>query len=110
MAEPISINDFARIDLRVGRVTEVKPHPNADKLYVLQVDLGALGTRQLVAGLKQHYTPEELQGQSIVVVVNLEPATLRGETSEGMLLAAQAGDDVVHLTAAKPIAPGAKIL
>lgn len=109
MAEMISIGDFAGIDLRIGRVTGVELHPNADKLYLLQVDLGDLGTRQLVAGLRQHYTPEELDGQLIVVIANIEPATLRGERSEGMLLCAQAGDDVVHLTPAKAIAPGAKI-
>jgi len=110
MSETLSINDFSRLDLRVGRITEVADHPNADKLYVMQCDLGPdLGTRQLVAGLKPYMTPEALNGKLVVVVANLEPATLRGQRSEGMLLAAQDGQKVVILTTAEPVAPGSKI-
>jgi len=110
MTDTLSINDFSRLDLRVGRVTEVADHPNADKLYVIQCDLGPdLGTRQLVAGLKPYMPPEALKDQLVVVVANLEPATLRGQRSEGMLLAAQDGQKVVILTTAEAVAPGSKI-
>ena len=110
MTDTLSINDFSRLDLRVGRVTEVADHPNADKLYVIQCDLGPdLGTRQLVAGLKPYMPPDALKDQLVVVVANLEPATLRGQRSEGMLLAAQDGQKVVILTTAEAVAPGSKI-
>jgi len=110
MSETLSINDFSRLDLRVGRITEVADHPNADKLYVMQCDLGPdLGTRQLVAGLKPYMPPEALKDKLVVVVANLEPATLRGQRSEGMLLAAQDGPKVVILTTAEPVAPGSKV-
>jgi methionyl-tRNA synthetase len=106
----LSIQDFARADLRVGRVVEVRDHPNAAKLYILDVDLGPeLGRRQLVAGLKPYMPPEALAGALIIVVANLEPAVLRGERSEGMLLAAQDGDKVVCLTVAGDVAPGSRI-
>ena len=111
MAETISIQEFSRLDLRVGRVLDVRDHPNASKLYLVDVDCGPeIGRRQTVAGLKPYMPPEALQDQLVVVVVNLEPATLRGERSEGMLLAAQDGDNVVCLTVASPLAPGSKVL
>ena len=110
MTDTLSIQDFSRLDLRVGRITEVADHPNADKLYVMQCDLGPdLGTRQLVAGLKPYMPPEALKDKLVVVVANLEPATLRGQKSEGMLLAAQDGQKVVILTTAEAAAPGSKI-
>jgi len=110
MTDTLSINDFSRLDLRVGRITEVADHPNADKLYVMQCDLGPdLGTRQLVAGLKPYMPPEALKDKLVVVVANLEPVTLRGQRSEGMLLAAQDGQKVVILTTAEAVATGSKI-
>lgn len=110
MAEPIQYDDFARVELRVGRVVEARPHPNADKLLLLQVDLGEETPRQVVAGIKAHYAPESLVGRNIVVVANLAPAMLRGESSNGMLLAATSGEKVVLLTVDDPeCAPGAKI-
>jgi len=110
MGDLINIQDFMRLDLRVGRIADVRDHPNAAKLYLLDVDLGPeLGRRQLVAGLKPYMPPEALKDTLIVVVTNLEPATLRGERSDGMLLAAQEGDKVVPLTVASPLAPGSKV-
>lgn len=79
---------FAMLGLKVAEIIEVAPHPKADKLYLLQVDIGEGEPRQLVAGIRPHYTEDELRGKKIVVVSNLEPAVLRGERSEGMLLAA----------------------
>jgi methionine--tRNA ligase beta chain len=106
----INIQEFAKVQLRIGRVLEVRDHPNANKLYIVDVDLGAeLGKRQLVAGLKPYMAPEALKDKLVVVVTNLEPAMLRGEKSEGMLLAASDGVSVVPLTLSAPLAPGSKI-
>jgi len=109
MADMVSFNDFKKVELVVGTVKSVEPHPNADKLYVMKVDLGG-EERQLVAGLKPYYTAEELNGKQLVVVANLEPAVLRGVESQGMLLAAQEGDDVVIVSPERPMKPGAKVL
>jgi len=109
MAEPIAYDDFAKVELRVALVLEARPHPNADKLLLLQVDAGD-GPKQIVAGIRQHYTPEQLVGKRIVVVNNLQPAMLRGEASNGMLLAATSGEKVVLLTPDDPeCVAGAKI-
>jgi methionyl-tRNA synthetase len=109
MAEPIAYEHFAKVELRVAKVLEARPHPNADKLMLLQVDVGD-AQKQIVAGIKAHYTPEQLVGKLIVVVNNLQPAMLRGETSNGMLLAASSGEKVILLTVDDPsCAPGAKI-
>jgi len=109
MSETISIRDFAKLDLRVGEVKSVELHPNADKLLVLKVDLGEAEPRQMIAGLKGYYEPEELVGLKIVAIVNLEPAVLRGVESQGMLLAAVTDDQVVCLTPEKDIPTGARI-
>src|SRR3954447_1159084 len=109
MADPITYDDFAKVELRVAKVLEARPHPNADKLLLLQIDVGG-ETKQIVAGIRAHYPPESLVGKLIVVVNNLAPAILRGETSNGMLLAATSGDKVVLLTPDDPeCVPGAKI-
>jgi methionyl-tRNA synthetase len=109
MADVITYDDFAKLELRIARVVEARPHPNADKLMLLQVDVGDQ-QKQIVAGIRQHYTPEELAGKLIVVVNNLAPAILRGETSSGMLLAATSGEKVVLLTPDDPqSAPGSKV-
>lgn len=76
------------LDLRVARVVQAREHPNADRLVVLDIDLGD-EQRQIVAGIAEHYELEELDGRHIVVVANLAAARLRGEISQGMLLAAQ---------------------
>lgn len=109
MADEISYDDFAKIELRVARVLEARPHPNADKLMLLQVAVGDV-QKQIVAGIRQHYTPEQLVGKLIVVVDNLAPAMLRGESSNGMLLAASSGEKVVLLTVDDAdCAPGSKV-
>lgn len=104
----VTIDEFRKVDLRVGTVLSAGPHPNADKLVVLRVDLGS-EERQIVAGIKGHYEPTELVGRQIVVVANLETAKLRGVESQGMLLAASDGSRIVVLTPEKPVMPGAKI-
>jgi methionyl-tRNA synthetase len=111
MADPIKYDEFAKLELRVAKVLEARPHPNADKLVLLQIQIDVGDQpKQIVAGIRQHYTPEQLVGKLIVVVNNLEPAMLRGETSNGMLLAATSGEKVILLTVDDPdCAVGAKI-
>jgi methionyl-tRNA synthetase len=82
-----TLEEFKKLELKVAQIKEVNDHPAADRLYVITVDLGDK-TKQLVAGIKGAYTKEELIGQQVVVVDNLEPAVLRGVESQGMLLAA----------------------
>src|SRR5689334_21399978 len=105
MADPIAYDDFAKLDLRVAKVLEARPHPNADKLLLLQVDAGGV-PKQIVAGIRLHYTPEQLVGRLIVIVDNLAPAMLRGEASHGMLLAATSGEKVILLA---PDDPGCEV-
>jgi len=84
----ITYDDFAKLDLRVATVVECKAHANADKLLVLLIELADGERRQICAGLRQHYQPEQLLGKQLVVVANLAPREMRGEISNGMLLAA----------------------
>ena len=93
----ITIEQFKSMELRVGRIISVTEHPNADRPYVVEVDLGA-ERRTLVAGIRKFYTPEQLMGKLVIVVANLEPATIRGVISSGMLLAAQDGERLSVLT------------
>ena len=104
----ISIDDFRKLDLRVATVKSAEPHPNADKLLVLQIDIGG-EARQICAGIRNHYTAEELVGKQIVVVANLETVKLRGLESQGMLLAASDEGRVIVLTPEKPVQSGAKV-
>ena len=105
----IHIDEFRKIELCVGVVRSAEAHPNADKLLVLKVDLGS-EERQIVAGIRAHYQPEELVGKQVIVVANLETATLRGMESQGMVLAASSDDGrVVILTPEKSVNPGAKV-
>ena len=104
----ISIDDFRKVELKVATVKSAEAHPNADKLIVLQVDLGS-EQRQICAGIRNHYTPEELVGKQVVVVANLETAKLRGLESQGMLLAASDDGRVIILTTEKPVLAGAVV-
>jgi methionine--tRNA ligase beta chain len=108
--DTITIDDFLKVKLRVARVVEAREHPNADKLLLLTIDLGD-EQRQLCAGLRGHYQPEQLVGKHIVVVANLAPRKMRGEMSQGMLLAASSADreSVIVLTTDQPIAPGSVV-
>ena len=85
--EGVKFSDFEKLELRVGEILKVEEHPNASKLFILKVSFGD-EERTIVAGLRGHYTAEELEGKKAVFVTNLEPAVLRGVKSEGMILAA----------------------
>lgn len=98
----ITIDDFAKINLRVGKVTDCEKVPKADKLLKLTVDLGEANKRTIVSGIAMAYTPEEMVGKSIVVVANLKPVKLRGILSEGMILCASDNDGKLCLVS--PIA------
>ncbi|KHC91610.1 methionyl-tRNA ligase [Thermotoga sp. Mc24] len=104
----ITIDDFSKVDLRIAKVLEAEKVPNSRKLLRLIIDLGT-EKRQIVAGIAEHYKPEELVGKLIVVVANLKPAKLMGIESQGMLLAAKSGDTLRLLTADGEITPGAKV-
>ena len=107
----ITFDDFAKVELRIATVLECVPHPNADKLLVLQIELAGGDRRQICAGLRAHYQPEQLVGKQIVVVANLAPRTMRGQISNGMLLAASdpATGKVVVVSPADVVAPGSKV-
>ena len=109
-AEPelIGIEDFAKVQLRVGKITAAERVEKSEKLVKLQVDIGT-ETRQVVAGIGKSYAPEQLIDKSIVIVVNLKPAKLMGVESQGMLLAASSGDILSVVTPDKDIKPGAKV-
>ena len=130
--EKIKFGDFTKIELRTAKVLEAVPHPDADRLYLLQLEGGPQATppaaadgdaesaestpepqgperRQIVAGVREHYSPEELVGRMIVVVWNLEPAVIRGQESHGMLLAVSDGDTVSILGPDKAISPGCRV-
>ena len=104
----ISIDDFRKIELKVATIKSAEAHPNADKLLVLQIDLGG-EQRQICAGIRNSYTPEELVGKQIVVVANLETAKLRGMESQGMLLAASDEGRVIIMTPEKSVQAGAQV-
>ncbi len=108
MKAEISYEDFAKLDLRVATVLAARHHPNADKLLLLKIDVGDQ-QKQIVAGIRGHYQPEELVGRQIVVVNNLEEVVLRGEESSGMLLAASEGEAIVLLRPDRECRPGAPI-
>jgi methionyl-tRNA synthetase len=107
----ISYDDFAKLDLRVATVLECKAHPNADKLLVMQIDLGG-ERRQICAGLRQQIAdPQTLVGKQVVVVANLAARQMRGEISQGMLLAASdpATGRVIIVTPSEAVSAGSKV-
>ena len=107
-SDEITIDDFMKIDLRVATVTACEPVPKANKLLKLQVDLG-YETRQVVSGIAEHYKPEQLIGQKVIVVANLKPVTLRGELSQGMILAGSANGVLTLATVDSSLENGAKV-
>jgi len=100
-----TIDDFRKLELRVARIKEVNDHPDADKLYVIILDLGDR-TKQVVAGIKKSYAKEDLVGKQVVVVDNLDPAMLRGVESQGMILAASDDEGLAIVGPAKEMKLG----
>jgi methionine--tRNA ligase beta chain len=104
----ITIDQFKTVELRVAIVKTAEPHPNADRLLVLRVEIDG-EERQIVAGIRASYDPATLVGRQVVVVTNLEPATLRGVESQGMILAATGEGGPVLVTPEKPVPSGAVV-
>ena len=104
----VSFDAFKALDLRIAKILTCEEHPDADRLYVLTIDTGG-ETKTIVAGVRLHYSKEDLVGKKIVVVDNLEPATIRGVESRGMLLAARDGEKVVILCPEKDAGAGSRV-
>lgn len=104
----ITIEDFRKMELRIAEVLTVVPHPQADRLLVLKVRVGE-EERTVVAGIRKYYSETELVGKKVVMITNLEPATIRGVTSEGMLLAASLPDQLTLLVPERAIPGGARV-
>ena len=105
----IECADFQKVDLRVGTVRLAEPHPDADKLLRLEVDLGEDAPRQIIAGIAEFYKPEELVNLRIVIVANLAPRKLRGLESQGMLLAVRSEGGLQLVTTTGPVLNGSKV-
>jgi methionyl-tRNA synthetase len=108
MADVINIEDFAKLDLRAGKIVNAQKVPGKDKLLVLQVDIGT-ETRTVVAGIAQEFSPEELIGKQVVLVANLEPKRIGGIVSHGMILAAGEEKALAIVTLDREVPPGTKV-
>ena len=109
MKPTITFDDFAKLDLRIGTVTNCEEKEGSEKLLRLTVDFGEEGTRTIFSGIKKWYTPEDLKGKQFVFIVNLAPRKMMGEVSNGMLLAAD-GEKPEPLQATNEVPAGTKIL
>lgn len=109
--ETVAFADFARLELRVGKIVQVKRHDNADKLYIVQVNVGER-TLQTVTSLVPYYREDALMGKTVVVLCNLQKAKMRGETSECMLLCAETddGSESVLLTPERVMPAGVRVV
>lgn len=115
----IPFDDFTKLDLRVATIKAVEIHPNADRLFKVQLDDGTAEGRQVCAGIRQWYDPQSIVGKQVVIVANLEARKIRGEISQGMILCANDlkesgtddpnGREVVLLTLDKPAKPGSVV-
>ena len=105
----INYDDFTKIELRVATVTAAERVEGSEKLLKLQLDVGEFGPRQIVAGIGKVYQPEELVNTQIIIVANLEPRSLMGIESHGMLLAAGGQEGASLLRPERPVPPGSKI-
>lgn len=108
MAEYITIDDFKKLQMRIARVTEAEPVPGTSKLLQLRVTLGD-EERTIVAGIAETYSPQSLIGKQIVLLVNLQPATIRGVVSEGMLLAADVNGKAILLIPDQEVPEGTPV-
>lgn len=102
----ITYDDFKKLEFRIARIKEAREHPNADRLYVLVIELEDGRAKQVVAGIRKSYTIEELIGKEVVVVDNLEPVMLRGVESQGMILAASDENGISVLVPHREVKPG----
>lgn len=106
----VSMEDFGKIDLRVGYVLDAERIPGRSRIVKLKVDIGGGEVRTIVAGGGEYYSPGWFKGKLLIVLVNLEPKKIAGVESRGMALAAMVGDKPIWLTTFEPVPPGSKIL
>jgi len=104
----ISFEDFKKLEIITARVEEVRDHPDASKLLILKIDTGET-KKEIVAGIKNYYSKEDLVGKNIVIINNLEPAVIRGIESSAMLLAAQDENGISVIVPDRPVKPGSKV-
>ena len=108
--ESITIEDFAKVHLTVGTIEQCEIIEQSDKLYKLQVDFGSLGIRQILSGVRKHFTPHELIGKQAVFVTNLKPRKMLGLESQGMLLTAETADKKLSvITPTVPVLNGTRL-
>jgi methionyl-tRNA synthetase len=105
----ITLEEFKNVDIRVGTVVACEHVPETDKLLRLEVDLGEERNRQIVSGIADYVTPEDLVGRQLMFIVNLESRVIRGLASNGMLLAVGEGDTFSVVTPTKKVAPGSRV-
>ena len=105
----ISFDDFKKADMRVGTVTFAEHVPETDKLLRLEVDFGEDKKRQIVSGIAEYVTPEDITGRQLLFVINLEPRIIRGLASNGMLMAVGEGETFSLITPTKQVAPGSQV-
>ncbi len=109
--DAVSFNDFARLDLRIGEVLDAKPIDGSEKLYMLTVDLGDdYGHEvEIMAGIQQMYTPDELKGKKMIFAANLEPKAMMGHTSNGMMIAGTHEDKAILIEVDPILANGSSL-
>ena len=107
-SELITIDDFAKVELKVGKILECQPHPKADRLLVSKIDIGG-EVRTIVSGIRQFYSEKDLIGKKVIVVTNLKPVNLRGVESNGMILAASDDENLSVLTVLNDVKEGSKV-
>lgn len=106
--DKLKFEDWEKVEIKTGTIKSIEDHPNADKLYILKVNIGD-EEKQFVAGLRKHYTKEELKGKQAIFLTNLEPVILRGIKSEGMILAAGDKDKLSIFIPDRKIPNGCKL-
>lgn len=106
--EYVKFEDFKKLNIRIAKVLKVEDHPNADKLYLVTVSTGE-AEKTIIAGIRPYYKKEELEGKSVVIIDNLEPATIRGVVSNGMLLAAKDESSLAVLITERAVKIGSTV-
>lgn len=101
----VSYEDFRKLDIKTAKIVDAKEHPNADRLLILTIDNSA-ELKQIVAGIKLSYSPDQLKGKTVILIDNLDPAKIRGEESLGMLLAVSDENGPVLVVPDKDVPPG----
>lgn len=110
MKDQITLEEFKKAEIRMGKVTLCEKVEGADKLLRLEVDFGEFGKRQIASAIAEWYEPQDLEGKTLPFIVNLEPRTFRGVESQGMLVATGTEEDVILLEPSKEVPPGSEVV